>query len=262
MSGKRKRKGVSDDELIAIAEPFICPITQELPVDPVIAEDGLTYERKDIEQWLGQSGTSPMTRAAMGSRLTPNCQAKNSIERMVRSGKLDCSNIATAWKEKIKNEEEVEELKRKVERGPGKAKALWVEAVLELGEIYFFGTNGVEEDEPRAFALYQQAADEGSIPALRGLGNCYIHGYGVDMNETMGMHLLTEAASKGHEESCYELGDYFAQGFNGLPENPKKAVEWFKKMKSCKKSMMHGFFTREREKATAFIASQQVNAAA
>ena len=67
MSGKRKRKGVSDDELIAIAEPFICPITQELPVDPVIAEDGLTYERKDIEQWLGRSGTSPMTRAAMGS---------------------------------------------------------------------------------------------------------------------------------------------------------------------------------------------------
>ena len=197
----------------------------------------------------------------MGSRLTPNCQAKNSIERMVRLGKLYCSNIATAWKEKIKNEEEVEELKRKVERGPGKAKALWVEAVLELGEIYFFGTNGVEEDEPRAFALYQQAADEGSIPALRELGNCYIHGYGVDMNETMGMHLLTEAASKGHEESCYELGDYFAQGFNGLPENPKKAVEWFKKMESCKKSMKNCSI-REREEAAAFIASQQVNAAA
>jgi TPR repeat protein len=261
MSGKRKRKGVSDDELIAIAEPFICPITQELPVDPVIAEDGLTYERKDIEQWLGQSGTSPMTRAAMGSRLTPNCQAKNSIERMVRSGKLDCSNIATAWKEKIKNEEEVEELKRKVERGPGKAKALWVGAVLGLGDIYGYGFNGVEEDEPRAFALYQQAADEGSIPALRELGKSYIHGSGVDMNETMGVHLLTEAASKGNEESCYQLGHFFTHGINGLPENPKKAVEWFKKMESCKKSMKDCSI-RQREVATAYIASQQVNAAA
>ena len=29
---------------------FICPITQELPIDPVIAEDGNVYERVAIEQ--------------------------------------------------------------------------------------------------------------------------------------------------------------------------------------------------------------------
>ncbi|CAF1264103.1 unnamed protein product [Rotaria magnacalcarata] len=41
-----------------------CPITQELFVDPVIAEDGQTYERAAIVRWL-QNGnqTSPISRA-------------------------------------------------------------------------------------------------------------------------------------------------------------------------------------------------------
>ena len=37
-----------------MAEEFVCPITQELPVDPVTAEDGRVYERSAIEEWLGQ----------------------------------------------------------------------------------------------------------------------------------------------------------------------------------------------------------------
>ena len=35
-----------------IAKEFICPITQELPVDPVIAKDGKIYERDAILEWF------------------------------------------------------------------------------------------------------------------------------------------------------------------------------------------------------------------
>ena len=34
------------------ASEFLCPITQELPLDPVTAEDGRVYERGAIEEWL------------------------------------------------------------------------------------------------------------------------------------------------------------------------------------------------------------------
>jgi hypothetical protein len=55
-------------------EKHICPITQERFVYPVIADDGITYERSAIESWIksGQK-TSPMTRAPFTSfALKPN----------------------------------------------------------------------------------------------------------------------------------------------------------------------------------------------
>lgn len=54
----------------------ICPITHknisELS-EPVITPDGYTYERKEIEKWIRQNGTDPMTRTPLGiSQLVVN----------------------------------------------------------------------------------------------------------------------------------------------------------------------------------------------
>ena len=38
-----------DDDVLS---EYRCPITQELPVDPVVAEDGQAYERSAIEDWF------------------------------------------------------------------------------------------------------------------------------------------------------------------------------------------------------------------
>jgi len=42
-------------------EEFLCPITQDVMEDPVIAEDGHTYERTAIVTWVEKHGTSPIT---------------------------------------------------------------------------------------------------------------------------------------------------------------------------------------------------------
>ena len=39
-------------QAIEVAEEYVCPITAELPVDPVTAEDGRCYERCAIEEWF------------------------------------------------------------------------------------------------------------------------------------------------------------------------------------------------------------------
>jgi serine/threonine protein kinase len=50
-----------------------CPISLELFRDPVVAEDGHTYERKNITTWLQAHGTSPLTREPMShTSLRPN----------------------------------------------------------------------------------------------------------------------------------------------------------------------------------------------
>lgn len=46
---------------------FICPITQELMVNPVIAEDGFTYECEAFERWTKNHNRSPMTNESMKS---------------------------------------------------------------------------------------------------------------------------------------------------------------------------------------------------
>ena len=52
-----RHRSVMDDALANL----VCSITQELPVDPVTAEDGLIYERTAIQTWLKQQKTSPAT---------------------------------------------------------------------------------------------------------------------------------------------------------------------------------------------------------
>lgn len=44
-----------------VPEDFLCPITREMMIDPVVIADGHTYERNAIEEWLVRKHTSPMT---------------------------------------------------------------------------------------------------------------------------------------------------------------------------------------------------------
>lgn len=72
---------------------FTCPITQELMVEPMSAEDGHSYERAAIERWLEKNVTSPVTNLPLPTkRLTPNITLKKSIEEwkdlLVRKNEL------------------------------------------------------------------------------------------------------------------------------------------------------------------------------
>ena len=74
----RKRKALSLAE--TIHDELICPITYEMPAEPVYAEDGRLYERSAIEQWLGDHNTSPLTGLPLAStELAPNAQLLTQI---------------------------------------------------------------------------------------------------------------------------------------------------------------------------------------
>lgn len=66
-----------------IPKEFLCPITYEIFVDPVMTEDGVTYERSAIEQWLEDHTTSPLTNQELKSKnLIPNLSIKKLIAEM------------------------------------------------------------------------------------------------------------------------------------------------------------------------------------
>ena len=61
---------------------LVCPITLSLFNDPVLAEDGYTYERTAIEAWIKRNGTSPITNQpiALGN-FYPNEPIKKLVDR-------------------------------------------------------------------------------------------------------------------------------------------------------------------------------------
>jgi len=66
----------------SIPDEFLCPISYEVMEDPVILEDGHTYDRKSIEAWLMQRRTSPLTnRTVVSIALNPNYALRSAIER-------------------------------------------------------------------------------------------------------------------------------------------------------------------------------------
>ncbi|GIL76913.1 hypothetical protein Vretimale_8622 [Volvox reticuliferus] len=80
--GGSTRVGTTDDRKGPQPDPmFLCPITQDVMTDPVIATDGYTYERSAIMQWLKNKTISPMTNAPMpgGTTLIPNHALRSSI---------------------------------------------------------------------------------------------------------------------------------------------------------------------------------------
>jgi hypothetical protein len=63
-----------------VREDFLCPITMEIMVDPVVAFDGYTYERVAITEWYTKQNMSPMTGLPVDSKsLLANHTLKSAI---------------------------------------------------------------------------------------------------------------------------------------------------------------------------------------
>ena len=64
-----------------INQSFICPITHQQMVDPVVDCEGNSYERSAITSWLSKNGISPITRSPLNiNQLIPNRALKELIE--------------------------------------------------------------------------------------------------------------------------------------------------------------------------------------
>ncbi|GFR50794.1 hypothetical protein Agub_g13059 [Astrephomene gubernaculifera] len=65
---------------------FLCPITYDVMVDPVVATDGYTYERSAITKWLKYRRPSPVTsqRMPQSALLIPNIVVRSAIQEWKR----------------------------------------------------------------------------------------------------------------------------------------------------------------------------------
>jgi len=62
---------------------FLCPISREIMKEPVLAADGHTYDKENIEEWFKRSSKSPMTNEKIDKYLTPNIVLYNLISENI-----------------------------------------------------------------------------------------------------------------------------------------------------------------------------------
>lgn len=221
---KRFRSAIDE-----MAEELVCPITQELPVDPVTAEDGRVYERSAIEAHIkGRSAEalkSPITNEPMGPRLFPAVQTRNNIERMVKSGAIG-GDKAAAWQKRIEEEEMVAETRRKAEGGDRGA-------MRDLGFWYKDGRKGLAVDLKHSFEWFERAAELDEPAALSACAQALLEGKGVSRDTARGHFMLGAACALGAEHACYLKGWGHQFGVWGLKKDDKQVARWFRKMPGC-----------------------------
>jgi hypothetical protein len=98
------KRAHTEPALDALAEELKCPITGDLPVDPVLAEDRLVYERDAIAAWLRKADWSPLTREKIGPTLVPLLAHRNAAAALARA-LGDDDPRAEAWREHWRTEE-------------------------------------------------------------------------------------------------------------------------------------------------------------
>ena len=221
---KRYRQAIDE-----VAEEYVCPITAELPIDPVTAEDGRCYERCAIEEWFSRQPQpqvkSPVTNEPMGKRLFSAVQLRNTLKRLVESGAISGSK-ADAWKQAMAEEAEVAALRVEAEGGDAVA-------MKNLGFAYRDGKRGLREDLAQSFMWFKRAADLKDVYALTECGTAYLFGHGVERSNSRGIAMIGIAAGMGSEHACGLLGRANEEGLCGFEEDPQEAARWYREMQKC-----------------------------
>ncbi|CAB9508838.1 Sel1 domain protein repeat-containing protein [Seminavis robusta] len=204
---------------------WICPISLELPMDPVTAMDGHIYDRECIEAHIKKNSgnlTSPMTREKMRPMLIPALHL-HTIEAAIDKGDLP-EDLVKVWKEKKKTlqQKKMEALLKKADDGD-------VKAMYHVGSNYEQGNEGFKQDSKLAFPYFKKAAEAGYVLSTAALGNYYLNGIGVEQCLYLGIFFLTMATTQGSDWAAYLLGSAFAKGSNGLNVDESLAILLLKK---------------------------------
>ena len=96
--GSSRAAGPSEaSEAVEVPDEFWCPITAEIMTDPVSTQDGFTYEREAITEWLRTKDTSPRTNATLESKtLVPNLSLRSMINSFFEAATAAAAAAAAA----------------------------------------------------------------------------------------------------------------------------------------------------------------------
>lgn len=153
-------------------------------------------------------------------------------------------------KQQIKNEKKwKQKLLEKASKGNGSALAL-------VGDCYYTGSRGFEQDYKRAFAFFKRADAAGNVWGTVNRGYMLVLGQGVFKNVHEGMMYIGIAAERGNDTAAALLGQSYADGLHGLPSDNGKSIFWLRKALSDECSLKS--MTTESRESTRRLLDQEL----
>lgn len=245
---KRAREKVEEDSIcedelsdsdIRIVESFKCPITLELPVDPVTAADGYLYERASVEKWLRNNIRSPMTNAVLGHRyLVSNVPIRNLIWDLVKSGRVPktaCANVS-AHMEKIRYKHQLMMLSVK-----GDFEARCTLTLITIEESLKM-SDQKEREKRMDFCkkMLQDGVGAGHAFSLFCLSNVVVQ-YKNASQKSLVMMLLIESALLNFGPACLQLANKFefnpaGQTHRYVEHDEQQKNRWIQKALLCEQT--------------------------
>ena len=214
-SANRPAKSLPLDDLI-------CPITLELPIDPVTAEDGRCYEREAIEEYFAsrrwEEIRSCHTNEMMGTRILPAPHIKNLIETLADHNSI-AGELVDHWKLRTQIKRTNATLLKKAEKGD-------VNAMVDVALNYYKGTSGMPKDNVEAYRWFEKAHQAGNPVGTATMGLMLANGDGVGRDEARGAMFLCIAAGMGSNLAACLLGEALANGELGLRVDHGEAIRW------------------------------------
>jgi TPR repeat protein len=212
----------------ARGEEFLCPLTKRLPIDPVTAEDGNTYERAAITEYLKDKTTSPVDGTPMAASLRPNNMVRKAIERLMETASAE------------ERDQYLAEVKAHT---MSRAKALFDEGkVLEAAELglpeacsnmarlCYYGRDGVTQDYVQAMAWARKAPYLWTSVGI--MFFCYYDGYGTEKNWRAAVDLIESESLQLPLYFTACVGQLYRIGGHGIPRDYEKALHYYSKS-SC-----------------------------
>ncbi|KAJ1668582.1 hypothetical protein EV178_000257 [Coemansia sp. RSA 1646] len=103
------------------------------------------------------------------------------------------------------------------------------EAQFFLGTIHSRGSYGVERDDAKAFAYYQQASKSQHAEANYRTAVCYEVGVGTRRDPTRAQQFYRKSAAQSNVPAMYKLGLILIKGLLGAAPSPREGITWLKR---------------------------------
>lgn len=97
-----------------------------------------------------------------------------------------------------------------------------------MGDFFFKGFAGHEQDYEQAIIYYKRAADSGLADAQAQLGYIYMNGCGVEADYEQAMEWNNRAAMQGNAQGQAQIGYLYQMGL-GVTKSNDEASRWYKK---------------------------------
>lgn len=128
-----------------------------------------------------------------------------------------CVGVAAAQDKPV----DIEGLKASAKQGSTRA-------MRRLGDMYYVGRDGVEQNFGEALHWYTLLANRGDRRGQTILGTMYARGYGVQKSPEIARQWWLKSAEKGDAGAQYDLGTLYFRG-EGVAQDYKQAADWYRK---------------------------------